>query len=85
MLLKGHGNEADFLGFLQKSVRHRFLTLLFEPFRFGLHIRGDIRNRKTTRQVGESTRMPVSPRADLEIINSQLHEEKEEITKPPTR
>ena len=47
--LKGHGNEADFLGFLQKSVRHRFLTLHFEPFRFGLRIRGDIHNRKTTR------------------------------------
>jgi hypothetical protein len=30
--LKGHGNEADFLGFLHKSVRH---TLHFEPFRFG--------------------------------------------------
>ena len=43
-LLKGHGFEADFLGFLQKSVRHRFLTLNFEPFRFGLRIRGDIRN-----------------------------------------
>ncbi len=56
--LKGHGNEADFLGFLQKSVRHIFLTLNFEPFRFGLRIRGDIRNRKTTRRVGESTRMP---------------------------
>jgi hypothetical protein len=36
--LKGHGNEADFLGFLQKSVRHRFVTLHFEPFRFGLRI-----------------------------------------------
>jgi hypothetical protein len=48
LLLKGHGNEADFLGFLQKSVRHRFLTLHFEPFRFGLRIRGDICNRKTT-------------------------------------
>jgi hypothetical protein len=45
-LLKGHGNEADFLGFLQTSVRHRFLALHFEPFRFGL--RRDIRNRKTT-------------------------------------
>jgi hypothetical protein len=31
-LLKGHGNEADFLGFLQKSVRHRFPTLHFKPF-----------------------------------------------------
>ncbi len=50
--LKGHGNEADFLGFLQKSVRHRFLTLNFEPFRFGLRIRGDIRNRKTTPRRG---------------------------------
>ncbi len=56
--LKGHGNEADFLGFLQKSVRQGFLTLHFEPFRFGLRIRGDISNRKTTPRLGESTRMP---------------------------
>jgi len=46
--IKGHGNEADFLGFLQKSVRHRLFTLHFEPFQFVLRIRGDIRNRKTT-------------------------------------
>jgi hypothetical protein len=52
--LKGHGNEADFLGLLQKSVRHRFLTLHFEPFRFGLRILGDIRNRKTTPRLAES-------------------------------
>jgi hypothetical protein len=52
--LKGHGNEADFLGFLQKSVQHRFLTLNFEPFRFGLRIRGDIPNRKTTPRLAES-------------------------------
>jgi hypothetical protein len=32
--LKGHGNEADFLGFLQKLGSHRSLTLPFEPFRF---------------------------------------------------
>ncbi len=32
--LKGHGNEADFLGFWHKSVRHRSLTLDFEPFDF---------------------------------------------------
>ncbi len=55
--VKGHGNEADFLGVLQKSVWHRFLTLNFEPFRFGLRIRGDIHNRKTTSR--ESTRMPI--------------------------
>ncbi len=30
--LKGHGNEADLLGFLQKLVPHRSLTL---PFDFG--------------------------------------------------
>ncbi len=57
LLLKGHGNEADFLGFLQKLVPHRSLTLLFEPFRFWLRIRGDIRNRKTNprlARVGES-------------------------------
>jgi hypothetical protein len=47
-LLKGHGNETDFLGFLQKSVPHKSLTLPFKPFRFWLRIRGDIRIRKTT-------------------------------------
>jgi hypothetical protein len=52
--LKGHGNEADFLGFLHKWVRHRYLTLHFEPFRFWLRIRGDIRNRKTTPRLAES-------------------------------
>jgi hypothetical protein len=52
--LKGHGNEADFLGVLQKSVRHRFLTLHFEPFPFGLRIHGDIGYRKTTPRLAES-------------------------------
>ncbi len=51
--LKGHGNEADFLGFLQKSVPHESLTLHFEPFRFSLGIRGDIRNWKTTPRLAE--------------------------------
>jgi hypothetical protein len=45
-ILKGHGNEADFLGFLQKLVPQRSLTHPFAPFRFWLRIRGDIR-RKT--------------------------------------
>ncbi len=55
-ILKGHGNEADFLGLLRKLVPHRSLTLPFEPFRFWLRIRGDIRNRKMTptRRTGES-------------------------------
>jgi hypothetical protein len=52
--LKGHGNEADFLGFLQRLDPHRSLTLPFEPFRFWLRIRGDIRNRKTTLRPAES-------------------------------
>jgi hypothetical protein len=52
--LKGHGNEADFLGFLQKLVPHRFLTLPFEPFRLWLRIRRDIRNRKMTPRLAES-------------------------------
>ncbi len=30
----GNANEADFLGFLHKPVRHRSLTLCFEPFQF---------------------------------------------------
>ncbi len=53
-MLKGHGNEADFLGFLQKLVPHRSLTPPFKPFRFWLRIRGDIRNRKTTPRLGDS-------------------------------
>ncbi len=57
--LKGHGNEADFLGVLQKLGPHSFLTLPFEPFRFWLRIRGDIHNRKrlpesATLRLGES-------------------------------
>ncbi len=43
-MLKGHGNEADFLGFFQKSVHHESLTLPFEPFRFSLLICGDLHN-----------------------------------------
>ncbi len=41
--LKGHGNEMDFLGVLQKLVPRESLTLPFKPFRFWLQIRGDIR------------------------------------------
>jgi hypothetical protein len=52
--LKGHGNEADFVGFLPKLVPHRSLTLTFAPFRFWLRIRGDFRNRKMTPRLGES-------------------------------
>ena len=52
--LKGHGNEADFLGFLQILVPHRSLRLPFEPFRLRLRIRGDIRNRKKTPRLGKS-------------------------------
>jgi hypothetical protein len=59
IVLNGHGNEVDFLGFLHKPVRHRSFTLCFEPFRFWLQIRRDIRNQKTTHRVGESTRMPI--------------------------
>jgi hypothetical protein len=39
-IVKGHGHEADFLGFLQKLVPHESITLPFEPFRFWLRIRG---------------------------------------------
>ncbi len=53
-LLKGHGNEADFLGFLQKLVPHESLTLPFGPFRFWLQIRGVIRIRKTTPRLNDT-------------------------------
>ena len=45
LFVKGHGNEADFLGFLQKLVPHESLTLPYGSFRFWLRIRGDIRIR----------------------------------------
>jgi hypothetical protein len=56
--LKGHGNEPNFPRFLHKSLWPTSLTLHFEPFRFWLRIRGDIRIRKTTPRIGESTRLP---------------------------
>jgi hypothetical protein len=39
--LKGHGNEADFLGVLHILVPHESLTLPFELFRFLPRIRKD--------------------------------------------
>ncbi len=51
--LEGHGNEADFVGFLKKLVPHRSLTLPFELFWFWLRIFGDIRNQKTTPRLHE--------------------------------
>jgi hypothetical protein len=68
--LEGHGNEADFLGFYEKSVRHRFLTLHFEPFRFGLRIRGDIRNRKTTPRLGESATLRLGESGSHRLTDS---------------
>ncbi len=51
---KGTCNERNFPRFLHKSVRHKSLTLPFEPFRLLLRIRGDIRNRKTIPRLVES-------------------------------
>ncbi len=53
--LKEHGNEADFLGVLQKLVPQRSLTVPFEPFRFWLRIRWDIHNQKTTPRLSDTT------------------------------
>ncbi len=68
--LKGHGNEADFLGFLQKLGPHRSRTLSFEPFRFWLRIRGDIRNRKTTPRLAESGSRRLSDLASRGVTDS---------------
>ncbi len=74
--LKGHGNEPDFLGFLQKLVPHRSLILPFEPFRFWLRIRGDIRNRKTTPRIGE----PTTPR-----LAERVGKSSRKVSDSPTR
>jgi hypothetical protein len=55
-LLKGHGNETDFLGFLQKSVPRESLTLHFEPFRFRIEF---VEIFVIEKQVGESTRLSI--------------------------
>ncbi len=68
--LKGHCNEADFLGFLQKLGPHRSLTLPFEPFRYWLRIRGDIRNRKTTPRLSKSGSRRISDSASRGVANS---------------
>ncbi len=53
-IFKGHDNEADFVGFLQKLIPHRSLTLPFELFWFWLRIRRDIHDRKKSPRLGES-------------------------------
>jgi hypothetical protein len=71
--VNGHGNAADLLGFLHKPVRHRSLTLRFEPFRFWLRIRGDIRNRKTTPRLtesGESTSLRLAETGSRRLSDS---------------
>jgi hypothetical protein len=60
--LKEHGNEKDFLGFLQKLVPHESPAPPFRSFRFWLRICGDIRIRKTTPRYhlyGESPTLPI--------------------------
>jgi hypothetical protein len=48
-----------FWGFYIKRFGKGPLHYISSHFRFWLRIRGDIRNRKTTRRVGESARMPI--------------------------
>jgi hypothetical protein len=72
---KGHGNETDFLGFLQKLVPHESLTLPFEPFRFWLRIHGDIRIRKTTprcHRYGESPTPHISDTGSRQLPASLI-------------
>ncbi len=79
--LKGHGNEADFLGFLQKLVPHRSLTLHFEPFRFWLRIRGDIRKRKTTPRLAESGSLRLSDSVSRGVGDSPTRRVGESMTR----
>jgi hypothetical protein len=66
LYLKGHGNEADFLGFLQKLVPQESLALPFKPFRFLLQIRGDIHIRKTTPRYHRYGESPTPRITDME-------------------
>ncbi len=71
--LKGHDNETDFLGFLQKSVPHESLTLPFEQFRFWLQIRGDICIRKTTPHYHWYRELPTPRITNMRSPNSLHH------------
>ncbi len=53
-LLKRHGNEAGFLGFLKKLVPHRSLTIPFELFRLWLQIRNRRLSESASRGVADS-------------------------------
>ncbi len=59
-----------FRGFLHIAVLHWSLTLHFKPFWFWLRIRGDIRNQKTTRRLGESGSHRLSDSASWGVANS---------------
>jgi hypothetical protein len=83
--LKGHGNEADFRGFLQKSVPHESLTLTFEPFRIWLRIAeifviekriSDSPSRESRRLLhfGESVSRRLTDSANRESANEFLKE-----------
>ncbi len=75
-LFKGHGNEPVFPMFLHKSVWHGSLTVPFDPFRFRLHIRGDIRIWKTTpcyQLDGESPTPRISDTESRPLPVSMIH------------
>ncbi len=80
LFLKGHGNEADFLGLLQKLGPHRSLTLPFEPFRFWLQIHGDNRNRKTTPRLTKSGSRRLSDSASRGFADSPTRQVGESTT-----
>ncbi|MFO0004849.1 MAG: hypothetical protein ACK559_27330, partial [bacterium] len=70
--LKRHGNEADFLGFLQNLVPHNSFRLPFELFRFWLRIRVDICNRKMTPRLGESESRLLKENSGSLYIQSEI-------------
>ncbi len=77
MFLKGHGNEADFLGFLQKLVSHRSLTLTSSCSDFGFEFAEIfvIENDSPTQRLGdpgESGSWRLSDSRSLEVANTPI-------------
>ncbi len=70
LLIKGTWEWGGFLGFSQKLVPHRSLTLPFEPFRFWLRIRGG----KATPRLGYSPTRRVGESATLRLSNQGVHD-----------
>jgi hypothetical protein len=70
---------------LHFEIVPRSVTLHFEPFRFWLQIRGDIRNRKTSRGVGDTPIWQVEESPTLSLAEFSFQHSKADSLTPSRR